>query len=237
MKNNIIKFKKWFIYLGYFLVLIISFVAASLLPTSEILKGIVMTPGIGALCLFLNQLWRDEKAHERALELQNKQQDFALGTASHMADVAYNKHVEFCEDYMKRVQEGFQELLRDGPSVNAIKIGRELVGIRKKHSCWLTKEIEKSLEPFEHALIKIGAKENFLQNAKLDVGEMRTKVVNEIFDSFGLILGDRKSLNEEEAGIAIDEVIEKIRKILGINILTELRLKASELALKRVEGI
>ncbi|MDD3101760.1 MAG: hypothetical protein PHE59_01265 [Patescibacteria group bacterium] len=229
--------KKIIYYIICVIVFIVSFLATLFLPVNEIFKGILTFPGIVALLSVLYQLWRDERAHERVIELQNKQQDFILGTASHMADVVYNKHVEFCEEYIDRVQEGFQELLRDGVSKNALIIGGDLIKIRQKHSAWLTQEIEKNLKPFEQALIKIGAKEGFLQDTRLLPGEERKKIVDEVYRSFGLVLGHETPMSKEEADMKIDTVIEKIREILGINILTDLRLKAAELAKKRISDI
>jgi len=219
--------KNWLVYIISILVLVISFLFAYLLPVSEIFKGIVAIPGIGAMCLALYKSWKDE-------QLQNKQQDFILGTASHMAEIAYDKHVIFCEEYIERVEKGRQELFREGPSRNSINIGRELVNIRQKHSPWLTREIEDSLKPFEQALIKIGAQESLIDS--LTVDEQRSKVIEEVYKSFGLVLGHEKPLNEIEANLHIDKVIEKIRNILGINILTKLRLSATNLAFKRLNN-
>lgn len=223
-------------YILCIIVFIFSLFLAYFVQTNEIFKGILALPAFGALVSILYELYKDNRAHERNIELQNKQQDFVLGTASHMAEVAYNKHVIFCEKYIDRIQKGRQELLGDGPSKKALNIGRELVIIRQEYSSWLTQEIEKSLKPFEQALIKMGAQEHYLEYSKLPVGEERTKVVGEIYKSFGLVLGHDDPLNEEDASIHIDKIIEKIRDILGINILTKLRLKATELALKRLDS-
>lgn len=224
--------KKYYSYIGYVSILFISFLFSWLLPISEIMKGIISVPGIGALFLVLYQIWRDDRSHERNIELQNKQQDFILGTATHMADVVYDKHVLFCEEYISRIQEILQELLRDGPTKNALNFGSSLVRIRFKYSAWLTSEIEKDLEPFENALIKMGAQEGLLES--LPTGEKRTKVVGEIYDSLGLILGHDKPTSDDKAEIAKDKVIQKIRDILGINVFTELRKKAGVIALKRM---
>lgn len=233
VKGNI---KKYSIYYISVVVFIFSFVLAYSINTTEILKGIITLPAVGSLVSILYKIWIDNLAHERIIKLQNKQQDFILGATSHIADIAYNKHVKFCEEYINRIQRGFQELLKDGPSKNSIDIGRELVNIRQKHSAWLTKEIENKLKPFEQALINIGAKEHYLEISRLPTGEERTKVVDEIYRSFGLILGHEKSLNEEEANLHIDKIIEHIREILGINTLTKLRLRATELALERLDS-
>ena len=220
-------------HIGYILVFVASFAAALFLPVSQILKGVAATPAIGALCLLLNQLWRDERAHERALELQNKQQDFALGTASHMADVAYDKHVAFCEEYMARVQSGFQELNKDGATKNALNIGGDLVRIRFKHAAWLTPTLEEQLKPFEMGLITMGAKMHQLELSELPVGDQRTRLVQEIYKTFGLIMGEKPE-NEEESLMRLEKPIENIRKILGIDSLVTLRQGAADLAIKRL---
>lgn len=151
-----------------------------------------------------------------------------------MAEVAYNKHINFCEEYIERIEKGKQELFRDGPSRNCLNIGRDLVNIRQKHSTWLTKEIEEKLKPFEQALIEIGAKEGLIDN--LPIGEQRNEIIKYVYKTFGLVLGHENALEEKEADLKIDEVIEKIRDILGINVLTKLRLKATDLALKRLDA-
>lgn len=220
-----LKESKWFVYIISIAVLIVSGLLTYSLPIAEIFKGFTIIPGVGALCLSLYKSWKDE-------QLQNKQQDFILGTASHMAEVAYNKHVEFCEAYLKRVEKGRHELLSQGPSKSTIDFGRELVDIRQANSPWLTKEIEDSLKPFEQALIKIGAKNKLLES--IPVGKQRSNIVGEVYKAFGLVLGHDEPLNEEEASICIDKVIEHIREVLGINILTKLRLKATDLAFKRL---
>jgi len=208
-----------FVYIVSVAVLMVSFSSAYFLPIESIYKSLVAMPGIGALFLTLYKSLKDEW-------LQNKQQDFILGTASHMAQVAYDKHVIFCEEYIERVERGRQELFTEGVSRNALNIGRELVNIRQKHAAWLTKEIEDSLKPFEQALIMIGAKNNLI--GMLEIGEQRNKVIQEVYRAFGLVLGHETSLTEEEANLHIDKVIEIIRDILGINTLTKLRSKEAE---------
>jgi len=227
--------ENWRNYIILSAVLVFSFLGASVLPVSKIFKGFVAVPGAAALLGFLGQLWRDCTAHERALELQNRQQDFALGTASHMAEVAYDKHVAFCEEYMARVQSGFQELFREGATKNASNIGGDLVRIRLKHAAWLTSKLEDELKPFEMGLITMGAKKYQLEVSQLPVGEQRTKLVEEIYKIFGLILGRGKPENEEESLLHMQKPIDNIREILGIDTLTALRQGASDLAIKRLK--
>lgn len=70
----------------------------------------------------------------------------------------------------------------------------------------------------------------------MPVGERRNKVIEEVYKAFGLVLGHETTLDEEEANLHINKIIEKIRDILGINTLTKLRLNATHLAFKRLNN-
>ncbi len=224
-------------YIVYTLILIVSFLSAWLLPLEATMKGIVAFPGVGVLFLALYQLLRDGWQHDRNLNLQYRQQDFILSTSSHIADVVYDRHVLFCEEYIDRVQKGRQELLRDGASPKALSIGGDLVRIRQKHSAWLTDKIENSLKPFEQALIKIGADEQHLRTtATQDIDDRKRDIIDKLYRSFGLVLGHEKPMNDMEAEIHIDKIIDKIRDILGIKTMTELRSEAICVTLNRLKG-
>ncbi len=122
------------IYLGSAVVLLASFAAAWLLPVPDLFKGLASIPGVGALLNVLLQLWRDQRSHERAVELLHRQQDFALATASHMANLAYDKHVAFCEAYIERTTKGLSDLMRCGPSKEALAFAGDLGAIRIHHT-------------------------------------------------------------------------------------------------------
>ncbi len=230
--SNIKLLKK---YLLPLIVLTLSFLGSTFLPVTEIFKGIISLPGGGALVYALYQLVRDDQQHTRNLLLQNKQQDFILSTSSHVAEVAYDKHVLFCEEYIQRVQKGRQELFQDGASPKTINIGGDLVGIRQKHSAWLTDDIENKLKPFEQVLIKIGAKEHYLQMSAREVmNDKKRKTIDDIYRSLGLVLGHENPENDQEAGLNIDKIIDRIRDILGIKEITELRVHATKVALERL---
>lgn len=219
--------KKLIIYIISFVIFAISFLSAYCLQANQILKGFIALPGVVSLLTVLHKAWKDE-------QLQNERHDFALGTASHMAEVAYDKHVLFCEKYIERLQKGLQEIYRDGPSKNSMNIGRDLVNIRQEHSAWLTKEIERKLRPIETALIEMGAREHLLDHQ--EAGEQRNATVERVYRLLGLILGHEGARNEEESKCAIDEVIEIIRDILGIEALTALRVEATKIAIERLRN-
>jgi hypothetical protein len=219
-------------YVASSVVFIASVAAAWLLPVPELFKGLASVPGVGAMLNVVIQLWREERAHERALDLLRRQQDFALATASHMANVAYDKHVRFCEAHIERTNRGLAELMRSGPSKEALTFAGDLLGIRIDHAAWLTAEIESKLLPFEAALRKMGAAEHLLDS--LSVGERRTRVVDEIYKAFGVIVGVQQPHTDDEAAIAAAQIVDHLRDILGIKELTQLRLNATRLALGRV---
>jgi hypothetical protein len=219
------------IYLVSAVVFAISFGAAWLLPIPEVVRGLAILPGFAALANIVFTLWRDERAHERAVELQTGQQDFALATASHMANRVYDRHVTFCEAYVERTNRGYVELLEKGPTKDLLMFASELAMIRMKHATWLTAEIETKLIEFEAGLRKIGASESRLES--LAVGEERTRLVDEIFEAFLILIGE-SAPTEKKTGIVLARVIDHLRDVLGITQLTQLRLNATSLALARL---
>jgi len=221
-------------YGGSAAVLLVSFAATWFLPVAELFKGLAVIPGVAALLNVLFQLWREERAHERAVELLHRQQDFALATGSHMANVAYDKHVTFCEAYVERTNQGLVDLMALGPSQVALKLAGDLARIRTDHATWLTVEIEARLLPFEGALRKMGAGEHLLSVSNVPVGEGRSRLVDEIYKAFGLIVGTQTPTTDEEGAIAAAKIVDHVRDILGIKELTRLRLSATRLALNRV---
>jgi hypothetical protein len=121
--------QSWKVYVVAMIVLVVSFVAAWTLPTTKILRGIIGLPGVGALFATLYQIVRDQAAHERAIELQEKQQLFNVGVASHMANVAFDKHVQFSEQYITRMQQGLTDLFQTGPPGESLKFCSDLIDI------------------------------------------------------------------------------------------------------------
>ena len=214
------------------LVAIVSFAAAAFLPVAEFAKMFFALPGVVALFGVLVQLWRDSQAHERALEVQVRQQDFLLGTATHMADVAYDKHVEFCEEYIARTNTGLQEMYVHGPEDKAFDFAYDLSRIRMKYRAWLTQEIEDSLIPFEWTLREIAANQSYLKD--LPTGDERSEVVRAMYDAFRLATGVDTAETEGRRAKTSAHVIDALRGVLGIRELTSLRQTTARLALERL---
>ena len=142
----------WKAYSILAVITITSFAATWLLPTPDQFKGILSLPGFGSLVYALFQLFRDQTEHEKRLELQSKEQIFNLSVSSHMSNVAFDKHVAFCEEYISTIYDGLKNLFMTGPSKEAITLSADLQNIRLKFRPWLTSEILEKIVKFEKAL-------------------------------------------------------------------------------------
>lgn len=139
-----------------------------------------------------------------------------------MANVAFDKHVAFCEEYVSEMYATIQTLFREGPSKDALAHASNLYQIQQKHATWLTPQIEKKLEPFESALRRIGASAT-LYNA--DPGHANASGrVDEMYDIFSDVLSIAKDpdkpINPE---VAVSTILSRLREVLGIEQLTALR--------------
>jgi hypothetical protein len=132
-------------YIGWIVITLFSFSALELFPIDSLFSKILQSIGIsGILVIFIQsiiQFWRDRLIYERELALQNSQHDFTIGIASKMAEIAFEKHFKFCEEY---IEVAYQALLGIGTTDAEVinHNGRRLTGLRIQYSPWLTEEIE-----------------------------------------------------------------------------------------------
>ena len=179
-------------------------------------------PAIIALFGALFQLGRDNIAHERALRLEEAKNRFTVGATSHMANVAFDKHVEFCEEYTQAVNGALETLFRRGPHADVLQNANALMDIRIKRTVWLTPEVETKLLSFERALRKIGANAWLLGELRAD--EDRSGPIKEAYSTFAAVMGWEDWRGEAVTrDLAAEKVIEGFRNILGISELTRLR--------------
>ncbi|MGG6463716.1 hypothetical protein [Solilutibacter silvestris] len=214
------------LYLVLATVALISLTAAWAITASDFVKGMIVTPGVGALLGALLQLARDSASHQRQSHLQLDQQIFTLGAGSHMASVAFDKHVEFCEAYMSSVHETVGLLFREGPTSKAVEQAHEFYAIKRKYAAWIPRSVALKLEPFEDALNSLGVQYHLVQALRGDDPETRKKAIDESYGIFRDImnLGTLKAEDpKRREDIAIENVKEKVRRILGINELFDIR--------------
>ena len=140
-----------------------------------------------------------------------------------MANVVFDKHVEYCEKYVAEVFETLTTLFRRGPHEEALTHAASLYRIRQAWTIWLTPEIESELEQFEASVRKIGANAHLVAMAPGEQG-----AIKEMFAEFAAVFGSKYGFdkwNGEDVAQdhAIEAVIIHLRSVLGIDELTRLR--------------
>jgi len=214
--------KDYLVYLVAILVIVASFASAAYLPITAEFKGMITLPGVIALFEILLQAWRDQRAHERSLELQTREHSFTLSIASHMANTTFDRQVTFCEEYFKAAYDILHSLFRTGPSQEAITHSQQLTDIRLKFSPWLTYEMESGLLPFERALRTIAANAMLLADTGV-VGPMRAEAVQTLYAAFIPLINIEPLPPGGEAEEGAARVINHLRQVLRISELTSLR--------------
>lgn len=197
--------------------------------------GVVWLPGdfakvlgtlSGAAAVFaaLLQLFRDQLEHDRTRALEASRQSFSLGATSHMATVAFDRHVAFSEEYAAEVVKTLTTLFRAGPSDQVSPHARTLHEIRQRWAVWLTPAIERQLDAFEAALRKIGANAHFVE---VDLANpKRQEAITEMYALFAEVTGMKEwEGHPVTSDRAIETIIDGLRRVLGIDELTELRQK------------
>ena len=212
-------------YLLLTLVFIASMVAAFAIQADDGLKALLAAPGVASLFLALFQIARDQSAFERTSHLQSDQQIFALGANSHMAELAFDKHVEFCERYMAELHEVIGALFREGTSPKASDKAMSLANIRREFAAWITKSISLKLEPFENAIWEIGTDSHLVRSLGSSDHESRSRAIERSHAKLMNVIGLKGSEThpEHDPAIAAENVKEQVRSILGIDELTRVR--------------
>src|SRR6266404_9977885 len=117
-------------YLALSVVAVISVVWYFLLPPGA-MQNIATIPGIGALCAALFLILRDRVAHERAMFTLDVQNSFAIGAMSHLANITFDKHVSFCEEYVAEMFNTLDTMFKRGPHRDVLQHAGTLFTIRR----------------------------------------------------------------------------------------------------------
>jgi hypothetical protein len=203
-------------------VLFVASVATAMIPRlSAPVRAVTVLPGAAAVVAALFQWLRDQVAHDRDIAMQAAQNSFAIGATSHMANVAFDKHVAFSEEYVAETFNTLRTLFREGPTEQARPHASRLYEIRQKWAVWLTPTIDAKLEAFESVVRKIGAQTHFVN---VDVAHPdRARTIREVMSLFKEVMGKHLSESPPDSEHAISAVLQELRAILGIDELTRLR--------------
>jgi hypothetical protein len=197
-------------------------VALAAVPTlGDATRAVTALPAAAAVIGATFQLLRDQLAHERATALQATQNSLAVGATSHMAIVAFDKHVSFSEEYVGETFKTLKTLFREGPTELALTHAAQLYQIRENWAVWLTPAIDSRLEKFESALRRIGADTHWI-NVDLAHPD-RSQTIRKTMELFRDVMGRHISESPGNAEHTIAAVVEELRSVLGISALTELR--------------
>jgi len=222
-------------YLTAIIILLVSFGATLLLPIPDAIRGYFSLPGQISILGIIIEAWRDKRSHERQLELLDRQQDNSLAIASHMANVIFDRQVNFCEAYFEKAHAILQKLFSTGPTKEAVKYADDLKTIRTSFSPWISQEIEAGLLPFEKALRQMGAS---AQIADMRLSQIEHGLfVQRMYDTFINISGISEPLEGDSPEEAVSSIIKHLRKVMGIIELTPLRNQAISLATIHSETI
>jgi hypothetical protein len=177
----------------------------------------------------------DEIARLSKENAQLHSQLAAIAVSSHMADTAFKKHVEFCEEYAAKIFESLDTLIRVGATAEAQKIAYGLSKIRRKFVLWQTEDVALLLGRFEQALWNIGADNELLQSVTDD--SERPELIRRIYEKFNEVMGfELKPLSDKPTSeIAITNIIACLQDHLGVSKLTNLRKNCLDEAVKEIK--
>jgi hypothetical protein len=227
-------------YLPLASILVISVIFFFLVPENIWIQGAASIPILVTLIATIVRIVKDQVDHDRAIFLQDAQNHFALGASSHMATVAFDKHVLFSEEYAREVHETLKTLFQNGPTEKVLTHTARLFKIQQEYSVWLTEKIQLDLAEFEFALRTIGSTA-LIEDRLLRTEQGQTKV-GEMYKIFAQILGpeimgsskwnDTELTNELTAA----KVISRLRVILGTEGLAALRQTIVSKAVQSLEN-
>jgi hypothetical protein len=104
---------------------------------------------------YLGDSMLERQKARQSSELEERKNTFSIGATSHMATVAFDKHIEFCEEYVEEVYNALQALVQDGMPQQPLDVA-SFFRIRQKWALWLTNEIDSELEQFERRVTQLG---------------------------------------------------------------------------------
>lgn len=191
-------------------------------PSGTAIQFLAGIPIVGSLVAALVQILRDQAAHERTMLVLAEQNRFSLGASSHMANVAFDKHVEFSEEYAKEVHKALITLFREGPTPEVLQHTGALYTLQQKYAVWLTPKLEMDLETFESALRRIGADAGYVRDTPS--AKDRQQRLDAIYRTFAEVMGFEEWEGEQLTdNLAVSMMIRRLRTILGTEELTEMR--------------
>lgn len=206
------------------------FVASVLLTITadknSYLHTIAQYPALGSVFAFFGLMLFDEIRFQNELRKVEIERIGSLFAGGHFGSTIYDRHLQFCEEYWKRVLEIIRELFTKGQFKELVNRANALYSFRMEQAIWLTEDMNLRLEGFEQALRNMGADEHRLEH--LPVGKQRSEVVDRSHDLFSKVLVIDPKSKENPDTVSYVAVLKELQKILGISEAYEFRKRTLE---------
>jgi len=192
---------------------------------------IAQYPALLALLGILWKILQDEIRDQRDIKKAATLALNSLFAGAHYASRVYDKQVEFCEDYWRRVLDIIKKMEREAESPTLVQEANALYTYRMEQAIWLTEDMMLDLEGFEKALRSVGVDSRRLET--LPVGTERSKRVDRMMQVFTEIMDISGSDTEEEKALSYVKILEKLQGVLGISTAYQWRQEFMERAADR----
>ncbi|MFM0202204.1 hypothetical protein PQR53_20300 [Paraburkholderia fungorum] len=162
----------------------------------------------------------------------------ADSAGSHMANVAFDKYVQFCEEYAEGFHKALDTLTEYGPTDKLLADAHALYQLRRKWAVWITTDTDEKLDHFEQTLREIGASAGYVQAALSDPNvHDRHEHISRMYMRLAQFLGDKESAGEEVSDKLTQYALDALlRRILGTEQLDELRAAVISRAIEELGG-
>lgn len=207
-------------------------------PTA--LGVVVATPGAASLAAIPWQLFRDQRAHERALEIADRNSAISLGVDSPMARATFDRYVEFAHEYAIALAEVVTEIVGSGPQGGHLNLSQRLASIRRKHVLWIPSETDKALFELEDAIWRMAINAGITNrtpssaagwNERWEAAQRQwCSILGISYEPISPSLEDNEAKQAVEVNLQ-QMALERLRKVLGTEQYSNIRNLAIERAL------
>lgn len=152
--------------------------------------------------------------HERQQEAVKQAFDSAR---SHMAVVAFDRYVQFCEEYTDLFRETLRGLVQTGPHENALNYSADLSRLRTRWALWVTADVNALLEKFERVLRQMGSDAHMSDPELAASVPNRAELINRMYKTFSDLF-ELGNWNGEEANkdLAVATMMSLLKETLGV---------------------
>jgi hypothetical protein len=144
-----------------------------------------------------------------------------------MANVAFDKHVELCDEFVRELFAALQCLMNDPQADEAAKQRADAIGnVIRRYAVWITPELQAELEQFESAIRNISSKAH-IARMHPSIGS-RQEVLDLLLDLIDTGSAPGKPPKRE---VSYRKLIDHAQRVLGVKELTDLRRTLLDLTL------